>query len=65
MHDVPEDLLAQGVKHIGSPGQWSKALRGRVSGETLWINTGPGLPKPFGRRVQIVIEAVLRPILPD
>lgn len=63
--DMPEDLLEQGVIHITTPGHWSKALRGRVPDEPLWINSGPGLPRPFGRRVQIIIEEVLQPIPED
>ncbi len=60
-HSVPRELLDYGVTHISTTGHWQKAIQGRVPGETIWITTGPGLPRPCGRNVSIIIEAVLAP----
>lgn len=46
-------------------GSVAKALQGRLPGEEVWLITGNGLPKPYGRRVQVrVLEVTPAPSKP-
>ena len=56
--ELPPDMLEQGILVISKACQWATAVRGRVEGESLWIITGPGLPKPYGRRIEVTILSI-------
>lgn len=39
-------------------GNVAASLRGRFPGEEVWLSTGAGLPKPYGRRVKVKVLEV-------
>ena len=41
-------------------GSVANALRGRFPGEEVWLTTATGLPKPYGRRLQVIVLDVIQ-----
>lgn len=60
MERMESDSVGESWEVVDMSSALGKSLRGRITGEEVWVVTGSGLPKPHGRRICVRVLRVNR-----